>query len=70
MLVSNKLKEQLLESAIKQEYTGLKLLDAYIADGLGETRFAMECELKALEEAKNKLKLDSKQYDLLIKEVA
>ena len=31
MLVSNKLKEQLLESAIKQEYTGLKLLDAYIA---------------------------------------
>ena len=38
MLVSNKLTEQLLESAIKQEYTGLKLLDAYIADGLGETR--------------------------------
>lgn len=65
-----KLQEQLLVQALKQEYTGIRLLDAAIADGLEETRLAMPCELEALREAKNKLKNDIGQYDLLVSEVA
>ena len=62
-----KLKEQLLIQALKQEYTGIRLLDAYIADGLEETRMILPCELEALNEAKNKLKIESKET---FKEVA
>ena len=65
-----KLQEQLLIQALKQEYTGIRLLDAVIADGLEETRIALPCELEALREAKNKLRNDIGQYDLLIDEVA
>ena len=66
-----KLVEQLVELAMTNQITGIRLLDAVIADGKGMSRMATIAELQAVRTANRCFKTESdKEIEEYFKQVA
>lgn len=59
---NSKLKEQLVELALKGEKTGIRLLDTIIEDALEEDRMATKAELDDVHHAHTCIVIDLEEY--------
>ena len=69
-MANSKLKEQLVELALKGERTGLVLLDAIIDDALEETRMATKAELEEIHHVHECIVIDLEEYRKVYKKAA
>lgn len=69
-MANSKLKEQLVELALKGERTGLVLLDAIIDDALEEDRMATKAELEEAHNTHTCIVIDLEEYRKAFKKIA
>ena len=69
-MANTKLKEQLVELALKGERTGLVLLDAIIDDALEETRMVTKAELEEIHHAHECIVINLEEYRKVYKKAA